>query len=29
MKRNQGFSRTIPVVGEDYVVTVGPQSHVM
>ena len=29
MKRNHGFSRTIPVVGEDYVVTVGPQGHVM
>ena len=29
MKRNHGFSRTIPVVGEDYVITVGPQGHVM
>lgn len=29
MKRNHGFSRTIPVVGKDFVVTVGPQGHVM
>lgn len=29
MKRNHGFSRTIPVVGEGYVITVGPQGHVM
>ena len=29
MKRNHGFSRTIPVVGEDYVVTVGPSGQVM
>ena len=29
MKRNHGFSRTIPVVGEDYVITIGPQGHVM
>lgn len=29
MKRNHGFSRTIPVVGDDYVITLGPQGHVM
>lgn len=29
MKRNHGFSRTIPVVGKDFVATVGPQGHVM
>ena len=29
IKRNHGFSRTIPVVGEGYVITVGPQGHVM
>ena len=29
MKRNHGFSRTIPVVGEDYIITLGPQGHVM
>ncbi len=29
MKRNHGFSRTIPVVDKDYIVTIGPQGHVM
>ena len=29
MKRNHGFSRTIPAVGEDYVITIGPEGHVM
>ena len=29
LKRNHGFSRTIPAVGEDYVVTIGPSGHVM
>lgn len=29
MKRNHGFSRTIPAVTEDTVVTVGPRAHVM
>ena len=29
MKRNHGFSRTIPAVGEGYIITVGPQGHVM
>lgn len=29
MKRNHGFSRTIPAVTEKYLVTVGPLGHVM
>lgn len=29
MKRNHGFSRTIPVVSDTYVITIGPQGHVM
>ncbi|MDR2467113.1 MAG: PQQ-binding-like beta-propeller repeat protein [Prevotellaceae bacterium] len=29
MKRNHGFSRTAPAAGEKYVITVGPQGHVM
>jgi outer membrane protein assembly factor BamB len=29
MKRNHGFSRTAPVVSGKYVITVGPQAHVM
>ena len=29
MKRNHGMSRTIPAVNEKYVVTIGPQCHVM
>ena len=29
MKRNHGFSRTIPVVAGNRVVTVGPEGHVM
>lgn len=29
MKRNHGFSRTIPAVTEDTVVTIGPRAHVM
>lgn len=29
IKRNHGFSRTIPVVGDDYVITIGPEGHVM
>lgn len=29
MKRNHGFSRTIPAVSETYVITIGPQGHVM
>jgi len=29
LKRNHGFSRTAPVVTDKYVITVGPQAHVM
>jgi len=29
MKRNHGYSRTIPAVTDKYLVTVGPRSHVM
>ena len=29
MKRNHGFSRTVPVVTEKFVITIGPQGHVM
>lgn len=29
MKRNHGYSRTIPAVTDDYLVTIGPRSHVM
>jgi outer membrane protein assembly factor BamB len=29
LKRNHGFSRTVPVVGDDFIVTVGPEGHVM
>lgn len=29
IKRNHGYSRTIPAVTEKYIVTVGPRSHVM
>jgi outer membrane protein assembly factor BamB len=29
MKRNHGFSRTAPVVADDYIITLGPQGHVM
>lgn len=29
LKRNHGYSRTIPAVTEKYVVTIGPKSHVM
>ncbi|MBN2412131.1 PQQ-binding-like beta-propeller repeat protein [candidate division KSB1 bacterium] len=29
MKRNHGMSRTIPAVNDRYVVTIGPQCHVM
>jgi outer membrane protein assembly factor BamB len=29
LKRNHGMSRTVPAVTEDYVVTIGPRSHVM
>ncbi|MFV0346411.1 MAG: PQQ-binding-like beta-propeller repeat protein [Bacteroidales bacterium] len=29
IKRNHGFSRTIPFVGDDFVITIGPEGHVM
>ena len=29
MKRNHGFSRTIPVVSDDYLITLGPEGHIM
>ncbi|TAL59275.1 MAG: hypothetical protein EPN88_17495 [Bacteroidetes bacterium] len=29
LKRNHGYSRTIPAVTDKYIVTVGPRSHVM
>ena len=29
MRRNHGFSRTVPVIGDGYVITIGPMGHVM
>ncbi|MDR3309207.1 MAG: PQQ-like beta-propeller repeat protein [Tannerella sp.] len=29
IKRNHGFSRTVPAVGDDYIITIGPEGHVM
>ena len=29
MKRNHGFSRTVPAVGEGYIIAIGPKGHVM
>ncbi|MCD8260920.1 MAG: PQQ-like beta-propeller repeat protein [Bacteroides sp.] len=29
MKRNHSFSRTVPVVSDEYIITIGPQGHVM
>ncbi len=29
IKRNHGMSRTVPAVNEKYVITIGPQGHVM
>lgn len=29
LKRNHGYSRTIPAVTDKYVITIGPRSHVM
>ena len=29
MKRNHGFSRTVPAIGEGYIITIGPDCHVM
>jgi outer membrane protein assembly factor BamB len=29
MKRNHGFSRTVPVINDNYIITFGPEAHVM
>jgi outer membrane protein assembly factor BamB len=29
MKRNHGFSRTVPAIGDGYIITIGPEGHVM
>jgi outer membrane protein assembly factor BamB len=29
IKRNHGFSRTIPVINDDVIITIGPEGHVM
>jgi outer membrane protein assembly factor BamB len=29
MKRNHGFSRTAPVISDEYIITLGPQGHLM
>jgi outer membrane protein assembly factor BamB len=29
IKRNHGFSRTIPAIGDGYIITIGPNGHVM
>ena len=29
LRRNHGFSRTVPVISEDFVITLGPMGHVM
>jgi outer membrane protein assembly factor BamB len=29
MKRNHGFSRTAPVISDTYIITLGPQGHLM
>ena len=29
IKRNHGFSRTVPAIGDDYIITIGPNGHVM
>ena len=29
LKRNHGFSRTVPAIGDDYIITIGPNGHVM
>lgn len=29
IKRNHGFSRTIPAIGDNYIITIGPEGHVM
>lgn len=29
IKRNHGFSRTVPVINDEYIITIGPEGHVM
>ena len=29
IKRNHGFSRTVPVISDNYIITIGPEGHVM
>ena len=29
MKRNHGFSRTVPVIDDDFIITLGPEGHIM
>lgn len=29
IKRNHGFSRTVPAIGDEYIITIGPEGHVM
>ncbi|MDR2037765.1 MAG: PQQ-like beta-propeller repeat protein [Bacteroidales bacterium] len=29
IKRNHGFSRTVPAISDDYIITIGPEGHVM
>lgn len=29
LKRNHGFSRTVPFISDDFIVTIGPQGHLM
>ncbi|GHV61643.1 hypothetical protein FACS1894195_2470 [Bacteroidia bacterium] len=29
IKRNHGFSRTVPFVSDDFIITIGPQGHIM
>jgi len=29
MKRNHGFSRTVPAIGDDFIITIGPEAHIM
>nr|WP_319399028.1 PQQ-binding-like beta-propeller repeat protein [uncultured Carboxylicivirga sp.] len=29
IKRNHGFSRTIPAIGDNYIISIGPNGHVM
>ena len=29
VRKNHGFSRTVPAIGEGYIITIGPRGHVM